>query len=429
MQVLPETHTLATLDPHTLHMELPYESRQSLLDSLAHRTDSRAAELYAHESRHFQDLVGTLWGQDYLDILFAAYDSILTWPDSESKFPALLSLFDTDRSILFPSYYKYVISGAPHGSAADPWSMAFSSGVRIRADGRSDEGQPILFVRFDKRDDHVARQPVTVGSLLEMRALGCEVGAWSLWNGTRPADEQKVNEVLKGRELLKHFYDPRMTTYSVASHIAAQFLHNPDVIAMTDAGFKLSELAFNLTGNEFGRLVHPGDLFAALGRNRLRGFKAQRDRGYAYTVLMWYLRGLPCDLVTEEAVEIVLKRAGLRSIDDIIIAARTAIERKRAIKLANPDLRRLRERLIDAGLALLGRRNFSALALKPLQGALPAPLVMTGDDCAEFHVGPPALTVDESQFLHDCYSRLRDETRLALRAARGFEFGWTDFIY
>jgi len=45
MKVLPEAHTLGTLDPHSLHMELPHETEQSLRDSLAKRIDSRAAEL------------------------------------------------------------------------------------------------------------------------------------------------------------------------------------------------------------------------------------------------------------------------------------------------------------------------------------------------------------------------------------------------
>ena len=410
-------------------MELTYESRQSLIDSLANKTDSKAAELYAHENRHFQDLIGTVWGQDYLDLLFSAYDAILTRPRSELNYPVLLSLFDADRAILFPSYYKYVMPNAPRGSAVDRWSMSFSSGVRIRPDGRIDETLPILFVRFDKGNKHVARQPITVGSLLEMRASGTEIGAWSAWNKSRPANEQVINEAIRVRETMDYLYDPQLTTYSVASHIAAQFLKDPDVVAMTDAGFKVSEIALNLTSNAFGRLEHPAAFFKELGRERLRGFKAQRDRGYAYTVLLWNLRGLSKGLVTEEAIEIALKRSGLRSIDENLSASQIALERKHVNSLRDPNLRAIRARLIEAGLLILRRRNYSALSLFPAGILDPAPMVLTGEDIEEFHVGLPALSIPQSHFLHDCYFRLRDDTKLALRAARGFEFGWTDYVY
>jgi hypothetical protein len=429
MQILPDTQTLASLDPHSLHMELHYESRASLSSSMAYESDSKAAELYHHEYRHFQDVVGTLWGQDYLDLLFAAYDSVLTAPTSELSYPAALTLFDADRAILFPSYYKYVVPGAPRGTPDDRWRMAFSAGVRIRPDGRTDESAPILFVRFDKGTRHVARQPITVGSLLEMRASGAELGVFSQWVQRQPQEEQVIAERLRFREVLGYIYDPELTTYSVASHVAAFFLGQSDVIAMTDAGFKVADIALNLNANAFNRLEHPPGLFGDLSRERLRGFKAQRDRGYAYTVLLGHLRGLAGEVAGEAAIETAVKRSGLRTVDEVFEGARISIERKRNNRLKHPELKVIREALVDAGLTLLCRPNFNAVALLPSRVQQPSPLVMTGEDLAEFYVGVPALTQAQSNFLHDCYSSLREKTRLALRAARGFEFGWSDYVY
>lgn len=429
MQVLPDTQTLATLDPHSLHIELTGESRQSLADSLAYRTDSRAAELYAHESQHFYDLVGTVWGQDYLDRLFTAYDAILTQPGSEANYPVVLSLFDTDRTILFPSYYKYVMAAASHGTATNRWRMSMSSGVRIEPDGTSNEDRPILFVRFDQDRAHVARQPVTVGALLELRATGTEIGVWSRWNQTRPPDEQVVNEALRSRDILGYHYDPELTTYSVAAHIAGQFLGDSEVIGMVDAGFKIAEIALNLTSNAFGKLKPDEALFGPLGHRRLRGFKAQRDRGFAYALLMWNLRGFSGGLVDDAAIEMALARSRLKALDDLHDAARTAVARKGNSNLRHPDLRLIRERLVEVGLKIMMRRDFSVLALYPPPPTLPAPVVMTGLDCEEFHVGPPALNIDQTGFLHDCYLNLREATRLALRAGRGLEFAFTDYVY
>lgn len=429
MQVLPEAHTLGTLDPHSLHMELPHESEQSLRDSLAHRSDSRPAELYAHENQHFQDLVGTVWGQNYLDLLFQAYDAVVLPGIGESAYPILLRLFDADRAILFPSYYKYVMAGAPHGSATDRWSMSFSTGARIQPDGRTDEESPILFVRFDKSNEHVARQPITVGSLLEMRAFGVEFGAFARWNQTRPADEAIVSEAIRQRDTLALLYDPSMTTYSVASHVAANALGDSEMIAMTDAGFKVADIVLNLTANAFNRLVHPPAFGPNLSRQRLRGFRMKRDRGYAFATLLFHLRGSITDLASEAAIQTALARAGLRPLDELLAQARAVVERKRKSELMSPELRAIRERLVDVGLIILHRRNFDALRMWPAPLHIPGPLVLTGEDVAEFHLSTPALSAEQTYFLHDCYSRLRDQTRLALRAARGFEFGWSDYVY
>jgi hypothetical protein len=410
-------------------MELPHETKETLRASLANRSDSRAAELYAHENQHFQDLIGTVWGQDYLDLLFQAYDTILRPDSGERAYPILLRLFDADRAILFPSYYKYVMPGAPHGTATDRWRMSFSTGARVQPDGRTDEGSPILFVRFDKGDEHVARQPITVGALLEMRALGVEFGAFARWNQTRPADEAKVSEAIRTRETLAFLYDPSMTTYSVASHVAANALGDSDMIAMTDAGFKVADIALNLTANAFNGLVHPSALGANLSRQRLRGFRAQRDRGYAFTTLLFHLRGLVTDLASETAIQTALARAGLRPLDNLLKQARAVIERKRKAELMSPELRAIRELLVDAGLTVLLRRDFDALRTWPAPLNAPGPLVLTGEDGAEFHVGTPALSAEQTYFLHHCYDRLREQTKLALRAARGFEFHWTDYVY
>lgn len=52
---------------------------------------------------------------------------------------------------------------------------------------------------------------------------------------------------------------------------------------------------------------------------------------------------------------------------------------------------------------------------------------MTGED--EFHVDEAALDAAQTAFLDDCYSRLRTQTRPALRAGRGMDFGGSDYVY
>lgn len=429
LPVLPQTSTLGSLDPHTLVLELPTTSKAGLKISLAGRDDGGVARIHAHELRHFDDLVGTVWGQDYLDLLFRAYDAMLHRSTAELAYPALLRLFDADRAILFPSYYKYVMQGAPAGSAADRWSMSFSTGTRIRPDGAADETDPILFVRFDKGTVHIARQPLTVGSLLELRAIGCEMGPLARSLARLPAAEAVVEERLRSRELLSAIYDPELTTYSVGAHVAAKALGQEDLAAMLDAGFKVASLALDLTGNSFGRLRPAEGFVREMGRQRQRAFGLRRDRGYAYATLLFHMRGLAGELVGEQAVAATLARAGLRPMDELYAGARRHVEAKRKPELIDARLRETRERLAEVGLAKLGRPDLDRMALTIPASLTPGPLVMTGEDLSEFYVGEPALDAAQTAFLVDCYSQLRTETRQALRAGRGMDFYGSDFVY
>ena len=91
---------------------------------------SEAALLAAHELTHWYDIIGTIWGQAYLDVLFAAFDRDLSHPaPSIDAYPEALALFDTDRSILFPSYYKYVAPmGTPRAGPGE-WQMQLTMGA------------------------------------------------------------------------------------------------------------------------------------------------------------------------------------------------------------------------------------------------------------------------------------------------------------
>ena len=160
-KILPETHALGQLHPHSLVVELTISSRPSLEASLAGGVDNEPAQIVAHELCHWTDLVGTVSGQEYLDSVFAALDYAA--PDAADRvqsYPAVLHLFDRDRAILFPSYYKFIDPAARPTSANDPWVISFSCGAWIDPTGRLDEAKPIFFVRFDQglQGPQVARQ-------------------------------------------------------------------------------------------------------------------------------------------------------------------------------------------------------------------------------------------------------------------------------
>ena len=430
LPILPEIHALGTLNPHTLIMELPDTTKLHLQSSLEGKVASRDVEIYAHEHRHWLDLIATVWGQDYLDLVFEANDAVLTADPGrqESIYPPALRLFDADRAILFPSYYKYVVEDAAVGSPDDRWSMSFSTGARILPDGTPNEGDPILFVRFDAKSGHVARQPVTVGSLFELRALAAEVGAFRRWLSQQPADERIVAVSLRNDDLLGMVYDPQFTTYSVAAHIIGRALGGSEILSAMTAGDKIADVVLNLTRGAFKNLT-PTHAMRAPNRERERGFRARANRGHAFAAIAFSLQGTSADELNAEALEKALHQVRLPRLQKIYGDAQAALERKLRSKLRNPDLQRIRRKIAEIGKAIFNVPDFDAAGpMFVFHKMLPSPYVVTGD-AEEFFIGLPLMTPEEVHFLYECDHKLRESTRHALRAGRGMEFGFSDFVY
>lgn len=431
VEIIPEVHSLGSINPHTLFVDLNGASRREIERAKDGEADPRGWEIYEHEARHWLDLVSTVWGRSYLDLLFRTYDAILTTPavSMDLTFENVIELFDRDRSILFPSYYKYVLPEARHLSEADRWSMGFSTGVKIDSEGRPDDRRPFVFVRFDGGRTHFARQPVSDGSLLEARALATESSAFTDWLTKRPADEQVVERTIRAREQRELLYDPDLTTYSVAAHTTAFATGIADVESNLTLTGKVADIALNLTKSGFSGLV-PTAAFGNPGRNRLNGFRKSMNRGYAFCCISFGLRGqVGAGAVGRNEIELAMRSVGLPSIDKVYADARIAIERIPGRLARHPRLAEIRGKLLEAGRNLHRQPNFDAnIASLCPHGDDPAPIV--GDsECEVFSLGNSPLDEAESEFLHECNERYREVLRSALRAARGFEFEFTDFVY
>jgi hypothetical protein len=94
--VLPDSDTmLGTINPHTLTLELHCASRPGLEASLRGDGDNTSAQVLAHELCHWTDLLGTVWGQSYLDVVFSAFDRVQSAADIVDTFPHALELYLT----------------------------------------------------------------------------------------------------------------------------------------------------------------------------------------------------------------------------------------------------------------------------------------------------------------------------------------------
>ena len=261
---------MGALNPHTLSLELQCASRPGLEASLQDSADNVPAQVLAHELCHWADIVGTVWGQSYLNVVFSALD-LAQAADANNimnTFQQTLMLFDADRSILFPTYYKVVNPGISPTSDGKPWALTTSCGAWIDTAGRLDETRPIFFVRFDETlsGPQVARQPLTVGTLLELRAFAAEIATFSSWLTQQTDDEKLVASRLFQSERLATIYHPEFTTYTAAAHLLSNCSGIKEFEAVCALGAVLAHLCLNAVPKTFERVKLPREFKAHFTR-------------------------------------------------------------------------------------------------------------------------------------------------------------------
>lgn len=435
-KILPETHALGQLHPHSLCLELAVSSRPGLDDSVHGGVNNLPAQILTHELCHWIDLVGTVWGQEYFDIVFAALDyAVRDQADPVGSYPVMLRLFDNDRAILFPSYYKVVNPDSRPTSAKYPWVISFSCGAWIDPMGKLDESKPIFFVRFNQglQGPQVARQPLTVGALLELRATAAEITTFHEWLPSRSLEEQVVENEKFRRERIACLYDPQLTTYSAAAHLLSFCTNESEFATICANGAVLADVCLNVVTKSFSRLRHPKE-FGEFTPQRLGGFRTTHDRGYLFACLAYHAREIGKTIIDDDAVSELVERVGLRSLDAIYDAAERHFDQRlnSVAKLQCSDLKRIRAELAEMGSEILRWRHSRSgrvCAAREYMGAdLPSPVVMT-NDCEEFRITSCGLTADDCNLLLKLDSRVRDLTRDALRAGRGLDFGFPDYVY
>jgi hypothetical protein len=419
--------TLGSLHPHTLALELPVFSRPMLEDSLADGCNNEPARVYAHELQHWFDIVGTLWGQRYLDLVFSAFDAVLAANTEDLAYPEVLRLFDADREILFPRYYKYVLPGAPHG-ATKKWINRWSAGYRIRHDGTRDNGYPILFVRLETNEGVFARQPLSIGALLELRAMAAEDAVFNAFLPALADGERTVERAIRTRALVQQLYDPLLTTYSAAAHVLSTSSGDRRVEPVFAWGAALADLCLNIDSLAVRKLKPPSGL-AEFGHQIIHGFRSRADPGFLYAcVIAWLHENRPLAL-DAGGLDTALNGVGMSSSGDLYRQAEQSLFRRAMPTFRSDRLRALRTALREAGGAILRAKSTSAgIPSRVSWHGLPSPMVMT-DDAEQFHLGQKIVGVEDTDWLHDCQCRFDVSLRQALRAGRGLDFGFTDFTY
>lgn len=316
----PEVNAVAQFRFHSQTIHLNHISGASLRDSLrseeAMAGNRQAWQTVAHEVTHWIDLCTTLWGRRYLVSLVKAYDAMSS---SEKDFWKVINHYDEDRRILFPQYYQFVVPGSSKHSPSRPWTIDFTVGREFSAEGRLNEDRPIFFVRLGDHNtrDTIIRQPITIGALLEIRAICAEMMTGNALVGLM-GEEMLVESAIYARQLSDILYDPELTPYTAPVHLLSFCANTIDPILSYRIGAALAYIALNLDDETLRQLRHP-KVFDDFGDTRDR-FIRSRNYGYVFCCLAFHAPPYK-EQEPEAFVEEILVAAGLPKYDQIMSRA------------------------------------------------------------------------------------------------------------
>lgn len=243
-------------------------------------------QVLCHEMTHWFDFFGTIWGRDYIGSICRAYRAFER--RMEEDFPKVIQLFDADRAILSPQYYRFTSAPLLEHTAARPWTIDYVAGAQIGLDGTIREDRPIFMARFGENPSRrqFARQPVSVGALIEVRAIASEMGAAIAAINSHPEDGPKLVEASDAnREFSRLAYDHDLIEYNTAAHILSVQAGTKELFLSARLASALAYIALNLSEADFRNLKVP-ETFAPFGK-RNRAFKRLQDRGYAFVAMVF----------------------------------------------------------------------------------------------------------------------------------------------
>jgi hypothetical protein len=285
----PNQVSAGSFTPHSTIVEVGCFRTKAVQDALkAHdlMPVRKDIQVLCHEMTHWFDFFGTVWGRNYIGAICRGYRALER--RTETEFPNILNLFDQDRRVLSPEYYRFTRAPSATHTKARPWAIDYVAGAEIDPDGRTREDMPIFMARFGENPSRLnfARQPVSVGALLEVRAIASEVGAAIAAVNSHPNPDDRLVEMhIVNREFNDLAYDHDLIEYNTAAHILSIQSGSQELFLSCRLAAALAFVALNMKGSDFEKLKVP-EAFAEFGK-RNKAFKKRHDRGYAFVSMVF----------------------------------------------------------------------------------------------------------------------------------------------
>lgn len=319
----PNSGDAAYFDPQSQTIHLTTITKAAFLKAVELEDMPSARKplsIMMHEITHWADLVGTLWGREYLQSVFSAM-KVLPETDlrgSEARYHTFVALHDRTRRLMHARYFRTENASAKPHSINQPWRFSLSAGAEFDLEGNPNSQRPILFVRFDDYSDGtpVARQPITAGALLETNAIWSEISTnFETLNSMSGIDQQIEAESFR-REVVSYLYDQNFTLYTAPAHMLGFTQKISDPVRAYELASALSFLVLNFQSAHFEKLA-VSDQFQDW-QNFLPGFRASRDVGFAFCVLCHMAPKWVEGMTATEWLDGGLDRAGVENSQEIL---------------------------------------------------------------------------------------------------------------
>lgn len=248
-----------------------------------------------HEYAHWVDMNCTLYGLRITKELALSYhfnpDLYREASNAEPHFYHAKKVFDSIKQIRLPNYYSVNFDI----EARRPWKYQISVGHGFDTAGRPNS-DPIVFLRFaSETEKQIARQPLSLASILEANATYNEMLAVITANSMIvDSDERMIEEKGDHQSIIDQVYDPKLTLYSVSAHLCASAGHIDNIASAYKAAAILSRFVLNIPKSCYSNFKAKRAFAAQVGSEFSKRIERSVRRGnveslffYAATVLDW----------------------------------------------------------------------------------------------------------------------------------------------
>jgi hypothetical protein len=365
--------------------------------------------LLTHEMQHFVDHTASIWGRDLLVRLFDVY--AVRQQGALAEFWRIPEMMRELKTVHYSDYYTEYSDLAFEPWDGKRWWYQFSTGVQLDANGRENEGRPIVFTRFGRNEDeaYICRVPFSVASLLEVRAEAAAImSAIALFKSAGDDPVRKIDQNNWYNRLNGIFYDATMTLYTVAAHCFANRLKTTEGIETYNKASHVAWLCLNLPRRFFPSLSIPKSFSRWGPRNE--ALRANADRGYLYLALIENGR----DLDTRDMdgwLDEALCRSSLPPLADVL---RTVEEERDAAdgQIARNPYRKRLEDVLHLGREYARQENHATGKIFLLESGPVPPLLLSDNQFAGLNGLPNTGTFADPGEWYDSafllYERLRE---------------------
>lgn len=288
--LFPNAQTIAYYDALSQTINLNTVERETLSNLHEMENELLKRETYkiiCHELRHWSDNISTLWGQKRLINIYNSINARLN--NNDKEFWRIKDSWDHFKKDRFSKYYSTLTDDTDIRASRVPWIWQLSVGNRFNEKGFICEELPIIFTRFSTGSNKfVSRVPFSIESLLETSAMYSELEVDLNFIKNLTPKERETEMMKIERQCRNWLYDPQLSPYSVAGHLAA----NTNAIYNVVSAFKLSSLiatiALNLPEIYFKDIRIPSE-FSIWGK-RNEKFLQNKDRGYVFVCLLYNIK-------------------------------------------------------------------------------------------------------------------------------------------